>query len=106
MDKGAQSLLNHDLITQVASKYKKSQSTDLLSHSPITQLLLISLAAAQVLLRWATQRGIAVIPKTNDAARLRENLQCDSFELAEDEIKRITALNIDLRVSLSLYCSI
>lgn len=52
----------------------------------------------QVLLRWATQRGIAVIPKTNTANRLLSNLNCTSFDLTETDIATISALNIDLRV--------
>ncbi|KAG6890007.1 hypothetical protein C0995_012967 [Termitomyces sp. Mi166 len=79
MDKGAQSLLRHDIVTQVASKHNKT--------------------AAQVVLRWSTQRGIAVIPKSTELVKLRENLQSDSFNLDEDEIKAITALNIDLRLN-------
>ncbi|KAF9502374.1 Aldo/keto reductase [Pleurotus eryngii] len=54
---------------------------------------------AQVLLRWATQRGIAVIPKSNSAARLAQNLDCNSFNLTEDQIKTISTLNINLRLN-------
>ncbi|KAI0296269.1 putative D-xylose reductase [Russula brevipes] len=54
---------------------------------------------AQVLLRWATQRGIAVIPKTNAADRLLSNLDCTSFDLTGSEIEAISALNIDLRLN-------
>lgn len=56
-------------------------------------------ATAQVLLRWATQRGIAVIPKSNSVDRLVSNLQCDSFDLKEEELAQINGLNINLRVS-------
>jgi len=56
---------------------------------------------AQVLLRWATQRGIAVIPKTNKADRLPSNLDCTSFDLTTVEVEAINALNIDLRVRSS-----
>jgi len=54
---------------------------------------------AQVLLRWATQRGIAVIPKTNKADRLPSNLDCTSFDLTAGEIEAIDALNINLRLN-------
>jgi len=54
---------------------------------------------AQVLLRWATQRGIAVIPKTNDLQRLISNLDCTSFDLTGGEIEVISALNINLRLN-------
>jgi D-xylose reductase len=56
-----------------------------------------SVAAAQVLLRWVTQRNIAVIPKTNDHKRLLENLQCNDFDLSEEDIKAISGLNKNLR---------
>ncbi|KAK7422711.1 NAD(P)H-dependent D-xylose reductase (XR) [Neonectria punicea] len=52
---------------------------------------------AQILLRWATQRGIAVIPKSNNPARLAQNLDVLSFDLAEDEIESIAGLDRGLR---------
>lgn len=52
---------------------------------------------AQVLLRWATQRGLAVIPKSNNKDRLIENLHVTDFDLKEDELKSISALNKNLR---------
>jgi D-xylose reductase len=54
---------------------------------------------AQVLLRWATQRNIAVIPKSNNVDRLRQNLEVggNSFELTDEEIKAISALDRGLR---------
>lgn len=52
---------------------------------------------AQVILRWATQRKIAVIPKSNHQARLEQNLKSYDFDLSEDELKAISSLNIGLR---------
>jgi D-xylose reductase len=52
---------------------------------------------AQVLLRWATQRDIAVIPKSNNVSRLKQNLDVLDFELEEDEIKAISGLDKGLR---------
>jgi len=52
---------------------------------------------AQVLLRWSTQRGVAVIPKSNNQARLAQNLDVCSFDLSEDEIKSISSLDQNLR---------
>jgi len=52
---------------------------------------------AQVLLRWATQRGIAVIPRSNQPERLKENFACTDFDLSEEQMKEISALNIGLR---------
>ncbi|KAI1093014.1 Aldo/keto reductase [Rostrohypoxylon terebratum] len=51
----------------------------------------------QVLLRWCTQRNIIVIPKSNSIERLKQNLESSSFDLAEEDIKQISALNINLR---------
>lgn len=53
--------------------------------------------AAQVILRWCTQRGIAVIPKSNNPQRLLENLNTGEFSLTEEEIKAISALDRGLR---------
>jgi diketogulonate reductase-like aldo/keto reductase len=46
----------------------------------------------------ATQQGVAVIPKSNNFERLKSNLDCMSFELTEQELKDISALNVNLRV--------
>jgi len=48
---------------------------------------------AQVLLRWGVQRGTAVIPKSVQAQRLRENLSIFDFELTADEMAAIAALD-------------
>lgn len=53
--------------------------------------------SAQVLLRWATQRGIAVIPKSNNKDRLQQNLEVTDFDLQQDEIDAISALDKGLR---------
>lgn len=52
---------------------------------------------AQILLRWATQRNIAVIPKSNNVDRLKQNLEATDFDLTEDEINAISALDKGLR---------
>lgn len=52
---------------------------------------------AQVLLRWATQRGIAVIPKSNNESRLKQNLEATDFDLTKEELEAISALDKGLR---------
>jgi len=52
---------------------------------------------AQILLRWATQRNVAVIPKSNNQSRLAANLDVCSFDLDKDELKSISDLNQGLR---------
>ncbi len=52
---------------------------------------------AQVLLRWGVQRGTSVVPKTSRVERLRENLAILDFELANEEMAAISALNRNRR---------
>lgn len=52
---------------------------------------------AQILLRWAVQRGTAVIPKTTRPERLAENLALFDFELSHEEMKQIASLNRNQR---------
>lgn len=48
---------------------------------------------AQVVLRWAVQRGTSVVPKTEKPERLRENLALEDFALSDAEMAAITALD-------------
>ena len=57
----------------------------------------LGVTPAQVLLRWATQRGIAVIPKSNNVGRLKQNLEVLVFELKDEEMKGISSLDKGLR---------
>ncbi|EIN13960.1 Aldo/keto reductase [Punctularia strigosozonata HHB-11173 SS5] len=79
MHKGVPSLLEHDEVSAIAKQLGKTP--------------------AQVLLRWATQRGVAVIPKSNSQQRLEANLQCTSFDIPDELMSRISDLNINLRMN-------
>ena len=48
--------------------------------------------AAQVCLRWLTQQGIVVIPRTSKIERLAENLAILDFDLSDAEMKEIARL--------------
>ncbi len=48
---------------------------------------------AQVVLRWAVQRGTAIIPKTSRPERLLENRSIFDFVLSEAEMSAISGLN-------------
>jgi D-xylose reductase len=52
---------------------------------------------AQVVLRWAVQRGTAIAPKTSRPERLAENLAIFDFELSSDEMLTIGRLDRDRR---------
>lgn len=70
-------LFDHPTITKIAGKHGKTP--------------------AQVLLRWATQRGVAVIPKSNNQGRLRQNLDVTGWELGGSEVEEISGLDRGLR---------
>jgi D-xylose reductase len=52
---------------------------------------------AQIVLRWALQRGTVAIPKTQQPARLKENLAVFDFSLSEAEMEAVSALNRNRR---------
>ncbi|KAH8099360.1 Aldo/keto reductase [Cristinia sonorae] len=75
----AVSLLEHDLVSQLAKKNNKTP--------------------AQVLLRWAVQQGLAVIPKSNNHDRLLANKDVLDWNLPEEDHKALSKLNINLRMN-------
>lgn len=46
----------------------------------------------QITLRWHLQHGNIVIPKSSKEERIRANAQLYDFELSEEDMKRIDAL--------------
>jgi len=48
---------------------------------------------AQVALRWALQHGVVVIPKSTHPERIRENADIFGFELSDEEMAAIDALD-------------
>ena len=50
-------------------------------------------SVAQVVLRWLIQRQVAVIPKSVRPERMAENLQVFDFQLTDQEMGRIAAMD-------------
>ena len=48
---------------------------------------------AQVILRWDLQNGIAVIPRSTSPERIAQNADIFDFELTDEEMSAIDALN-------------
>ncbi len=71
------SVLDQPCVQQVAAQHEKT--------------------AAQIVLRWAVQRGTAIVPKSSHPGRLAENLALFDFELSEDEMTAINSLNSNRR---------
>jgi len=55
-------------------------------------------SAAQVILRWHLQLGNVVIPKSATPSRIRENFALFDFELTEDDMTEIAALDVGKRI--------
>ena len=47
---------------------------------------------AQVVLRWHVEHGIAVIPKSGDPERIKQNFDLFGFTLAADEVAALDAM--------------
>ncbi len=55
---------------------------------------LIGRTPAQVVLRWHLQHGHVVFPKTTRSERMRENAALFDFELSDDQMRAIDALDL------------
>mmetsp|Transcript_46532 Transcript_46532/g.99755 ORF Transcript_46532/g.99755 Transcript_46532/m.99755 type:complete len:298 (-) Transcript_46532:180-1073(-) len=75
---GKKKLMQNGVLTKVAKKHGKT--------------------TAQVLLRWAIQRGFQVIPKSTRAARIAENAEVTDFELSEADLSSVESMKGKLDV--------
>ena len=75
--KGNHSLFSNPVIKEIAKKHDKS--------------------AAQTILRWHIQEGFSVIPGSKNPAHIKENIEIFDFELTDDEMSKIRALNTESR---------
>ena len=48
---------------------------------------------AQIMLRWDVQQGIVTIPKSSDPERQRANASVFNFELSDDAMERLAAMD-------------
>lgn len=55
-------------------------------------------SVAQIVLRWAIQRGDIVFPKASSRDRLAQNLDIFDFELSDADVASISALDADGRI--------
>lgn len=71
------------------------QGSDAVSGNPVLKQLGLKYGktAAQVALRWLTQRGIVAIPKSTHKERMAENFNIFDFRLTDDDMERISKLN-------------
>ncbi len=74
---GKNNIFQNELLLAIAEKYKKT--------------------VAQVILRWLTQRGVVVIPKSVRKERIVENFNIFDFELSPEDMDAI--ISLDMKVS-------
>lgn len=70
---GKEDMMNHPVLTKLSKKYNKT--------------------VPQIILRFLTQRGISVIPKTKRSSRLMENITIFDFQLTDTEINSLKKLD-------------
>ncbi len=67
---------------------------NLFSHPVLTEIgQAHDVSAAQVVLRWLVQRGVVVIPKSVRPERMAENIDLFDFQLTDEDVDRIAALD-------------
>jgi len=71
--------------------HAKTETVDTLKSISSTHKMSVS----QVLLKWALQKNISVIPGTGNPKHMRENLDVYSFSLNADEMSKIDGLRSD-----------
>ena len=70
-----------------------ARRTELLNEQLLRELAAVyDVTPTQIVLRWHTQLGSTPIPKSADADRQRENADVFGFELTEDQVAAISAL--------------
>lgn len=74
MAEGKHGIFTHPVLTKIGAKYGKT--------------------AAQVALRWNTQRGVVIIPKSTHKERMEENLNIWDFTLSDEDMGAISALDL------------
>lgn len=70
---GNKDLLENETIVSLANKYQKN--------------------AGQIILRWIYQEGVISLPKSTNSERMKGNIDIFDFELSDDEMKAMQALD-------------
>lgn len=71
---GSHGIFTNPMLSEIAEKYKKT--------------------VAQVVLRWNTQRGVVIIPKSVHRNRMEENIDIWDFELSKEDMERIATMDL------------
>ncbi|XP_023230657.1 uncharacterized protein LOC111630736 isoform X2 [Centruroides sculpturatus] len=87
----------HDIHVQAYSSLGASAGcVELMSNEEVQDIAkYLSKSPSQVLLRWAIQHSISIIPKTSRVDRLEENANIFDFSLSDNDMKRLDDLDRD-----------
>jgi diketogulonate reductase-like aldo/keto reductase len=81
----------HGIVLEAYSPLTRGRN---LAHPTITGIAArLGRTPAQVLLRWAVQRGVPVIPKSVRRERIAENARVFDFTLGDDDLRALDALD-------------
>ena len=59
----------------------------------------LGVTPAQVVLRWGVERGYAVIPKSANEGRIKENLSVEGFNLSDEDMEKMKSLEKKFRTN-------
>jgi len=82
-----------------AIKGTKTEDEHLIAAAVEAVATRLGVSAARVLLRYALQRGWACLPKSVSEARIKENLDLDSFELSAADMAALNALEANANLT-------
>lgn len=72
---GKHGIFTHPVLSKIGEKYGKT--------------------AAQIALKWNTQRGVSIIPKSVHVDRMEQNLDIWNFDLSDEDMEEINNLSLD-----------
>lgn len=76
------------------SRANETASADILGNATIFDIATNhKKTPSQIVLRWTVQRGVSVIPRSKSREHLAENLDIFDFELTDEEMSAIYAMN-------------
>jgi diketogulonate reductase-like aldo/keto reductase len=89
-------------LVEIAKKYSVARSNP---EAPRSRLPFVNKlsgrsetkSTAQILIRWALQHGLAVIPKSANRRRIFENADVFDFEITAEDMRLLDSFNEDLR---------
>ena len=71
---GKHGIFSHPVLSEIGSKYEKT--------------------AAQIALKWNTQRGVSILPKSVHVERMEQNIDIWDFTLSEEDMQKIAELDL------------